>query len=278
MTAPLLLRDPADSSFDTAIAPLPDRAAAELAYSVVVPFFNEAASAGALLSEITAVMQQLDAAYEVILVNDGSTDTTREVLRSYVEQHRECRLLDLVRNRGQAAALYAGLQIARAPIIITMDGDGQNDPHDIPALLDELSGADMVVGVRVERRDTRFRRAMSRVANRVRQRLLRDGMDDSGCALKAFRREIVPVLLPIATLYSFIPAMAIAAGFRVVQRPVVHRSRTAGQSSYGLRRFLWRPLLDTAGMWWFTRRSFPVRARQAGMPPGEDWQLTAERE
>jgi dolichol-phosphate mannosyltransferase len=247
-------------------------------YSVVIPFFNEAACAHALLVEITEVMQQLPAAYEVILVNDGSTDSTREVLSAYVDEHHQCRLLDLAKNRGQGAALYAGLAVARGAIVITMDGDGQNDPHDIPALLEALSDVDMVVGVRADRRDSWSRRTMSRVANGVRQRILRDGMDDSGCALKAFRREVFAALLPIQTLYSFIPAMAVAAGFKVVQRRVAHRSRTAGQSSYGLRRFLWRPVLDTAGMWWFARRSFPVRARRAGAPPGEDWSLTAPRE
>jgi len=272
------LPDALEALRDAAIEPPAAVAGKGPEYSVVVPFFNESACAGALLSEITEVMQRLAAPYEVILVNDGSTDTTQAVLGRYAEQHRECRVLQLVHNRGQAAALYAGLKVASAPIVITMDGDGQNDPHDIPALLGELPAADMVVGIRVDRRDTWLRRTMSRVANRVRQRILRDGMDDSGCALKAFRLEVVAALLPIGTLYSFIPAMAVAAGFKVVQHPVAHRPRSAGESSYGLRRFLWRPILDTAGMWWFARRSFPVRARHAGMPPGDDWELTAPRE
>jgi glycosyltransferase involved in cell wall biosynthesis len=234
-----------------------------------VPFFNESASAPALLSEITEVMQAIAVPYEVILVNDGSTDATQAVLVGYVDQHSECRMLDLVTNRGQAAALYAGLRAARAPIVITMDGDGQNDPHDIPALLRALSGVDMVVGVRVDRRDGWLRRTMSRVANHLRRHILRDGVDDSGCALKAFRQEVVGALLPIRTLYSFLPAMAVAAGFKVVQHPVSHRPRTAGRSSYGLRRFLWRPILDTLGMWWFVHRSFPVRAER-GPDAGAD--------
>lgn len=241
-----------------------------LQYSVVVPFFNESENAPALLSEITEVMRGIGAEYEIVLVDDGSTDATQAILAGYVSRHPEGRLLALVTNRGQAAALYAGLKAARAPIVITMDGDGQNDPHDIPALLRELTRADMVVGVRTVRHDAWLRRTMSRVANRVRQRILRDGVDDSGCALKVFKREIVDALVPIRTLYSFLPAMAVAGGFAVVQRPVAHRSRTAGKSSYGLRAFLWRPILDTAGMWWFTRRCFPVRGLVAKTGDGAE--------
>lgn len=227
-------------------------------YSVVVPFFNEAANAASLLSEIAEVMRGLAVAYEVILVNDGSRDATATILGDYAARHPEFELLDLARNRGQAVALYAGLRAASAPIVITMDGDGQNDPHDIPRLLRGLSTADMVVGARVDRHDGWARRAMSLVANRLRQRILGDGMDDSGCALKAFRREIVGVLLPIRTLYSFLPAMAVAAGFTVAQCPVAHRSRTGGRSSYGVRVFLWRPIVDTIGLWWYSRRCFPL--------------------
>jgi len=227
-------------------------------YSVVVPFFNEAANAAALLSEIEEVMQRIAAVYEVILVNDGSTDATATILADYASQHPGFKLLDLARNRGQAVALFAGLRASSAPIVITMDGDGQNDPHDIPLLLRELPAADMVVGVRVDRRDGLARRAISRLANRLRQRILRDGMDDSGCALKVFRREIVGTLLSIRTLYSFLPAMAVAAGFTVVQCPVAHRPRKGGQSSYGVRAFLWRPIVDTIGLWWYSRRCFAV--------------------
>jgi len=235
-------------------------------YSVVVPFFNEAANAAALLFEIEGVMQRIGATYEVILVNDGSTDATATILADYASRHPGFQLLELARNRGQAVALYAGLRAASAPIVITMDGDGQNDPHDIPLLLRGLPAADMVVGVRVDRHDGLARRAMSRVANRLRQRLLRDGMDDSGCALKAFRREIVGTLLSIRTLYSFLPAMAVAAGFTVVQFPVSHRPRNGGRSSYGVGAFLWRPILDTVGLWWYTRRCFPLAELAAKTP------------
>ena len=227
------------------------------AYSVVVPFYNEASNAAALLAEINSAMTQLGPNYEVMMVNDGSADATAEILAGVAVTHPQCRLLNLSPNRGQASALYHGLKAASAPILITMDGDGQNCPADIPGLLAKLGEDDMVVGVRLNRQDTWLRRKISRVANRVRARILSDGMIDSGCALKVFRREVVSAFLPIRTLYSFMPALAVAAGFRVTQSPVKHRPRSGGTSSYGLRVFLWRPLLDLLGVWWFCRRRFP---------------------
>jgi dolichol-phosphate mannosyltransferase len=137
-----------------------------------------------------------------------------------------------------------------------MDGDGQNDPADIATLCGALGEVDMIVGIRAERSDSWLRRRMSRVANAVRGLVLRDGVRDSGCALKVFRREVVESFIPIRTLYSFMPALAVAGGHRVAQRQVRHRPRRAGKSSYGLRVMLWRPFLDLLGVWWFTRRRF----------------------
>lgn len=234
----------------------------EPTYSVVIPFFNEEPNAAALLAEVSAVMQRLGSPYELILVNDGSTDGTSRTLLDHVDDHGARCVLELPANHGQAFALYAGIRIARAPVVITLDGDGQNDPADIPLLLASLPDADMVVGVRVQRCDSFLRRALSTGANAVRRRLLGDGVDDSGCALKVFRRSVIPFILPLRTLYSFLPAMAVAGGLTVAQHPVSHRARSAGTSSYGLRGFLWRPLVDTVGLWWFRRRSFAPRRLQ----------------
>lgn len=231
----------------------------EPAYSIVIPFFNEAKNAPALLIEVSEVMQRLARPYELILVDDGSTDDTHGMLVAHLDGCARKRVVQLASNHGQAFALFTGIQVARAPIVITLDGDGQNDPADIPLMLAGLADADMVVGVRVARCDSLLRRALSLTANSIRRRLLRDGVDDSGCALKAFKRTVIPAILPLQTLYSFLPAMAVTGGFVVIQRPVSHRARSAGTSSYGLRRFLWRPLVDTVGLWWFSRRSFPWR-------------------
>lgn len=226
--------------------------------SVVIPFYDEEQCAAFVLDEVRATLDPLGLSYEVVAVDDGSSDGTAVALAASARDDPRFRILRWEPNRGQAAALYWGLRAARAPVVVTMDGDGQNDPAEIPALLSDLDEADMVVGIRLARRDSWLRRRMSRLANAVRGRLLRDDMRDSGCALKVFRREVIESLIPIRTLYSFMPAMAVAAGFRVVQREVRHRPRRGGRSSYGLWKFLWRPLLDLLGMWWFSRRRFTL--------------------
>jgi len=230
--------------------------------SVVIPFFNEEAAVGELLAELRQVLERIGSRWEVLAIDDASTDATPRILAALARQDERIRVLRWEDNQGQAAALYRGLRAARAPLVATLDGDGQNDPADLPALLGALGSLDMIVGVRAARHDSRLRLWMSRLANRVRGRVLGDRLRDSGCALKVFRREVVEALLPIRTLYSFMPAMALAAGFRIGEQEVNHRPRRGGVSSYGLRQFLWRPLVDMAGMWWFSRRRFP--------PPPDD--------
>jgi len=236
-------------------------------YSIVIPCYNEQSSIAHLLAEVHAVLQRLTPAYEIVIVDDGSTDATLELLEAMARQDSRVRVLGWRRNRGQAAALYHGLHAARAPTVVTMDGDGQNDPADIPILLRALDECDMVVGIRTQRRDTSLRRLLSRIANGVRARLLGDGFADSGCALKAFRCEVVDSLLPIRTLYSFMPALALAGGFRVSQCPVHHRERRGGVSSYGLWKFLWRPAVDLVGVWWFSRSRFSFPSPRPGILP-----------
>lgn len=237
--------------------------------SVVIPFFNEGPNVARLLEEVRLALEPLDLAYEIICVNDGSADDTGAELERIATVWNRCRVIEFPRNRGQAAALLAGFRAAHGAVLVTMDGDGQNDPADIPTLLRCLEkGADMATGIRVQRNDSPLRRAMSRLANGIRSRILGDGVSDSGCALKAFRREVVDSFLPIRTLYSFMPALAVAAGFRIVEHPVAHRPRTAGTSKYGLRVMLWWPAVDMLGIWWFAQR----RLRETPSPIGrETW-------
>lgn len=225
-----------------------------LACSVVVPFFNEEPNVAPLLAEVRVTMDRLGQPYEVLAIDDGSADGTRARIETARAGWPELQLVALAQNSGQAAALLAGMAQARGAAVVTLDGDGQNDPADIPALLARLSEADLVAGVRTRREDSELRRVMSRVANGVRGRFLRDGVSDSGCALKAFRREVIGAFLPIRTLYSFMPALAVAAGFRVVEQSVNHRPRTAGVSKYGFGVMLWRPLVDMLGVRWFAAR------------------------
>jgi glycosyltransferase involved in cell wall biosynthesis len=233
------------------------------AYSVVIPFYNEEANARALLCELAVVLEDLGRPYEVILVEDGSTDGTRDVLAAIAASWPQCRIIGFAQNQGQAAALYCGMRLARGPVVVTLDGDGQNVPADIPRLLARLHAgdADIVAGVRVDRHDSILRLGMSRLANAVRSRVLGDGVADTGCGLKAMRREVAAELIPIDTVYSFMPALAVAAGFRVVQEPVAHRPRVGGDSKYGFGRFFWRPALDMLGVCWFTHRR--VRSLEA---------------
>ena len=237
------------------------------AVSVIVPFFNEEEGIAVLIDELHDAVYKLERgdgqvprqSCEVLLINDGSTDRTTELLTRACLRRPGWRTVEFSHNRGQAAALYAGLKMASGKHLVLLDGDGQNDPADIPRLLALIAaGADLVVGVRVQRRDDWRRRWMSRIANKVRRWFLRDGVSDTGCGLKALRREAVEALIPIRTLYSFIPALVASAGFRVAEVPVSHRPRCGGHSNYGVRRFLFWPLLDLFGVWWFIHRRCPT--------------------
>lgn len=221
------------------------------AYSVVIPFYNEEGAIPALLAELRATMDALGVGYEAILLDDGSRDGTLKCLQAAAANWPACRWVALTPNGGQAAALIRGFAEARGAWIITLDGDGQNCPADIPALIATAAqGYDMVAGVRQNRRDSWLRLAMSRIANRVRSKILRDNLRDSGCALKVFRREITAHFWPIKSLYSFMPAFAVAAGYRLTEIPVRHRERTTGVSKYGFVTFAWRPLVDMLALHW----------------------------
>lgn len=231
-----------------------------VAYSVVVPVFNEAEALAGLAAEISDVMDSLGGGYECIFVDDGSTDGTAALLRELVSRPGSAvRCIRFTCNRGQGTALYTGLCHARGELVITLDGDGQNCPADIPPLIDELERrqADLICGFRRERRDSALRKLMSRLANEVRSRVLKDSVRDSGCALRVMRRSVLPALLPLKTLYSFLPALVVAGGFRVGEYPVRHRARQGGASSYGLRAFMWRPFIDMLGVKWYQMRCVP---------------------
>jgi dolichol-phosphate mannosyltransferase len=225
-----------------------------LELSVVVPLFNEAPCVGEVFAELRGVLGGLAASAEVIAVDDGSTDGTAAQLERIARDWSALRVERLPGRRGQAAALWRGFELARGRWIATLDGDGQNPPVELARLWALRHTGDMVAGRRIDRQDSWLRRHMSRLANAVRQRLLHDGVRDAGCSLKLFRRELVRDFLPIRTLYSFLPAFAVAAGRRVVEVPVAHRPRRAGESKYGLQAMAILPLLDLLRLWWFFRR------------------------
>ena len=229
-----------------------------IAHSIVIPVYNEEDAIGPLLDELRSFANCWRQDYELLLIDDGSSDRTSLIARERFVNWGQAKLICLPRNLGQAAALYHGMKCATGEKVILMDGDGQNDPRDIPKLVGLLDQYDMVIGIRVNRQDSFVRRKMSRLANAIRGRILKDGAADTGCGIKAFHRRVMEAFIPIRTLYSFLPALAVSAGFSMQQVPVNHRARTGGKSKYGVRQFLWRPLFDLFGVWWFTRRRCPL--------------------
>jgi dolichol-phosphate mannosyltransferase len=227
------------------------------AVSVVVPLFNEEENVPILQSELTAALSGVD--YEIIFVDDGSTDGT---VRRIAAAPR-IRLLQFERNAGQSAAMYAGLNSARGNVAVLIDGDLQNDPADIPRLLAEIErGADLVCGYRAQRKDTVVKRITSRVANFVRSRFTKDGVRDTGCTLKAMKRECVTALLPFKGMHRFIPALVKGAGYRLVEIPVNHRPRKFGLSKYGLGNRALRATTDMFGVRWLLSRRLNYKVRE----------------
>ena len=227
-------------------------------YSLVIPFYNEAGNILPLAEVCVEVLTARGQTFEIILVNDGSTDTTAEEIAEACTRWPQCRAVPLS-HAGQAVALLAGLLTARGELLLTLDGDGQNDPRDFPALLDlvEADRFDLICGWRQDRHDSALRRVMSRVANSVRRRFLNDGVHDAGCQLRVMRRAVREALFPVELMQSFVPAIAVAAGFRVGEVPVRHHPRSRGESKYGFLRLWLRPALAMGKLRGELARRFP---------------------
>jgi dolichol-phosphate mannosyltransferase len=226
------------------------------AVTVVVPAKNEAGNIAPLVAEIAAALQ--GRAFEIVYVNDGSSDGTESELRALMAQRPWLRQIRHAQSCGQSAAVRTGVLNARAPMIVTLDGDGQNDPAFIPALIAKLEqagpGVGLVAGQRVGRKSTGFKKLQSRIANGVRGAILKDGTRDSGCGLKAFRRDLFLSLPYFDALHRFMPALVRREGFDVAYVDVVDRPRQHGVSNYGLWNRLWVGILDLFGVWWLIRR------------------------
>ncbi len=228
------------------------------AISVVVPVRNEAGNIAPLVGEIAAALQGTGRAFEIVYVNDGSRDATEAELRGLMAQRPWLRQIRHEKSAGQSAAIRTGVAAARAPIVVTIDGDGQNDPAFIPALVAALeAGAPrigLIAGQRVGRKASGFKKLQSNIANGVRNAVLKDGTRDSGCGLKAFRRDLFLALPYFDGLHRFLPALIRREGFAIGYVDVVDRPRRHGSSNYGLWDRLWIGILDLAGVWWLVRR------------------------
>lgn len=226
---------------------------------MVVPVADEAGNILPQIEEIRAALNGV-APYEIVYVDDASTDATVDELKDAMARFSELRVLWHVKRCGQSAAITSGVTAARAPLIATLDGDRQNDPADIPALLEKFRAAEkttrvgLVAGQRTRRQDTWVRKMSSRIANGVRSSVLRDETPDTGCGLKLFRRDVFLRLPFFSGLHRFLPALMRRQGYEVALAPVNHRQRTVGRAKYGIHNRLWVGIGDLIMVWWLIRR------------------------
>ena len=232
-----------------------------MAVSVVVPVRNEAGNIAPLISEIAAALDGRWR-YEIIYVNDGSTDATADRLASEMKQRRNLRVLRHAVSSGQSAAVRSGVRAAHGIIVATLDGDGQNNPAFLPDLIAavEAGGAKigLAAGQRVGRKDTGFKKLQSRLANKIRNAVLKDGTRDTGCGLKAFRRDVFLMMPYFDGLHRFLPALVRREGYDIAYVDVIDRPRHSGVSNYGFFDRLWIGIMDLAGVWWLIRRKGPT--------------------
>jgi dolichol-phosphate mannosyltransferase len=223
--------------------------------SVIIPVFNEEESIVDLVDEVTCILNNRPFSFEIIVIDDGSTDCTVATLERLENENSKLNLVSHKQNLGQSAGLASGFKKAQGTIIVTLDGDGQNDPADIPTLLEELgSEIDCVCGVRLRRQDSVVKRVSSRVANSFRNFVTGDQVTDTGCALRAIRHEALNELPVFNGMHRFLPSMLRFQGFHVVEIPVNHRPRLKGNSKYGVGNRLFRGLRDCFAMRWYKAR------------------------
>jgi glycosyltransferase involved in cell wall biosynthesis len=228
--------------------------------SLVIPAYNERDNLAPLLIEIDAALGNV--VFEVVLVDDGSTDGSSGELERLRLEHRCLKTVSLEERSGQSSALMAGFDVATRDVVVTMDADGQNDPADIPDMLTRLESEPVlsaVVGYRVGRMDSLWKRFQSRVANVVRNRLTGDGVRDTGCPLKAMRREALSGIPRFDGMHRFLPTLIRMSGGVVVEVPVSHRPRWSGASKYGMWNRATRALRDALGVRWLSRRALHYR-------------------
>jgi len=217
-----------------------------------------------LTSGIKGALTPLGVSYELIVVDDGSEDQTVRVLQELSCKHPEVHVIRFRRNAGQSAALDAGFKHARGRVVVTLDADLQNDPQDIPVLLEKLQDYDVVCGIRQGRQDTWLRRVSSRIANGLRRRVLRDDIADVGCSLRAYRRQCLASIKLYNGMHRFLPVLLHIEGFRIGQTPVHHHPRRHGQSKYNVRNRAWRALMDLWAVRWMQRRQLRYEVLAAG--------------
>ena len=222
--------------------------------SVVVPVYNEEANLPILIPKLTEVLEPLGRPYEMIFVDDGSTDRSRELLKEKASQHPQIHVLGFRKNCGETAAGAAGLKEARGEVVITIDADLQNDPRDIPTMLEYLKEYDMVTGWRQKRDDPWVKQITSKIANKIRNWLSGETIQDSGCTFRAYKRECLQNLKLYKGMHRFMPTLVKMEGFRVIEIPIAHHPREFGVSKYTTWNRMWRAFVDLLAVKWMKNR------------------------
>lgn len=225
-----------------------------LKYSVVVPLKNESENITDLIEELEPIMNGLKQPWELICIDDGSSDRTVEILHSLLKKKKYLRILEFTRNFGQSSAFHAGFKAAKGEFVITMDGDRQNDPSDIPKMVAEMADCDLICGHRVNRRDPWHKKITSRLANALRSKLCKDGVQDTGCSLKIYRTQCLHQIKMYHGMHRFLPALFSIEGFRVKEVPVNHRARTRGVTKYNMFNRSFNTIADMLAVRWMRMR------------------------
>ena len=230
--------------------------------SLVIPAYNEQENVDALLSRVSAALAQTGRPFEVVIVDDGSSDDTPRLLREAMARLPWLRVLRLQKNSGQSAAFDAGFKAARGDVIATIDADLQNDPEEIPRLLPMLDGYDMVTGWRRDRQDTRFRKVQTRIANRIRNWISDETIQDSASSLKLYKRHCLEGIQLFTGAHRFFPTLVKMRGYTVREEPVKHSPRHAGTAKYGFRNRALRAFVDLLAVRWMKKRYIRYEARE----------------
>ncbi|MBM4338170.1 MAG: glycosyltransferase family 2 protein [Deltaproteobacteria bacterium] len=222
--------------------------------SVVVPVYNEEENLPVLVPKLVLVLNRLDLSYEMIFVDDGSSDGSRKILKEMTSRYPSLRIIGLKKNRGLSTALLAGMREVRGDIIVTLDSDLQNDPEDIPKLLNYLDRYDMATGWRQKRDDPWLRRISSRIANAIHNRLSGEKIYDSACTLRAFKRECIQGIPIFNGMHRFLSTLVKMNGYRIIEVPVLHHPRKFGKAKYNIRNRALRAFIDLLGVRWMKER------------------------
>lgn len=226
----------------------------QVMYSVVVPLKNEEENIRELIQELEPVMASLQQPWELICIDDGSTDKTLDILYELASKKTYLKLVVFSKNFGQSSAFDAGFKLAKGDFVITLDGDRQNDPADIPTLVEAIRGYDLICGHRHHRRDTWLKKATSRLANFVRSRVCQDGVQDTGCSLKVYRSACLRQIKMYQGMHRFLPALFKIEGFRIKEMPVNHRERTKGTTKYHFFNRSFNTIADMLAVRWMQKR------------------------